>query len=57
MFSEALRIMDRNTVQYMIEEQQAQIQQQQGQIQQQQALLDAKDTEIARLKKLLQENS
>lgn len=44
-FSEALKILDRNMVQYMIEQQQDQIDQQRGQIAELQA-------EIARLQKL-----
>lgn len=44
-FSEALKILDRNTVQYMIDQQQDQIDQQRGQIAELQA-------EIARLQKL-----
>lgn len=44
-FSEALKILDRNMVQYMIEQQQDQINQQRGQIAELQA-------EIARLQKL-----
>ncbi len=60
MFSEALRIMDRNTVQYMIDEQLEQISEQQNQIGQQQSYIDQQETliarqqaEIARLKRLL----
>ena len=60
MFSEALKILDRNTVQYMVEEQMDQILEQQDQIDQQHAQLIQKDSviaqqqaEIARLQKLL----
>ncbi|MCC8103341.1 MAG: hypothetical protein LIP11_14160 [Clostridiales bacterium] len=57
-YSEALREMDRNTVQYMIEEQQAQIEEQKGQIEEQkgqiegqQRQLKEKDTRIAELER------
>ncbi|MCD8104052.1 MAG: hypothetical protein LUF35_03385 [Lachnospiraceae bacterium] len=52
-FSEALREMDRNTVQYMIEEQQAQIEEQKGQIEEQQEQLKEKDSQIEELKREL----
>ncbi|MCC8046297.1 MAG: Rpn family recombination-promoting nuclease/putative transposase [Clostridiales bacterium] len=45
-FSEALQEMDKNTVQYMIEEQQAQIEEQKGQIEEQQVQLKEKDSQI-----------
>lgn len=50
MFSEALREMDRNTVKYMVE-------QQQKTIQDQAAKLEEKDREIERLKRMLNKNN
>lgn len=52
MFSEALRILDRNTVQYMIELQQEQIKEQAQQIEEQKRQLEEKEEEIHRLRKL-----
>ncbi|MCD8347042.1 MAG: hypothetical protein LUD16_03615, partial [Lachnospiraceae bacterium] len=54
-FSEALREMDKNTVQYMIEEQQAQIEEQKGQIEEQQSQLKEKDTQIEEQQSQLKE--
>ena len=54
MFSEALRILDRNTVHYMIEEQQKQIEERDRQLEELAEQLDAKDKELARLKKKLE---
>ena len=48
MFSEALKIMDRNTVNYMIEEQQKELEEKDKQLQE-------KDQEILALKKQLEE--
>ncbi len=50
MFSEALREMDRNTVKYMVE-------QQQKTIQDQAAKLEEKDREIERLRRMLSKNN
>lgn len=47
MFSEALRILDRNTVQYMVEQQQEQINQMQEQISHQNEQLEEKDEQIS----------
>ena len=47
MFSEALRILDRNTVHYMIEEQQKQIEEKDRQLEELAEQLDAKDKEFA----------
>ncbi|HIW83483.1 MAG TPA: hypothetical protein H9873_04085 [Candidatus Dorea gallistercoris] len=49
MFSKELQELDRNTVQYMIDEMQEEIDEQKKR-------LDEKDKEIARLKKLLSES-
>ena len=46
MFSEALRILDRNTVQYMIEEQQEQLKEQEGQLKELQALIECQQKEL-----------
>ena len=54
-FSEELRILDRNTVQYMIAEQQKEIEEQKTEINAQKEALDAKDEEIIRLKKEIEE--
>lgn len=54
-FSEELRILDRNTVQYMIDEQQKEIEEQKMEINAQKEALDAKDEEIIRLKKEIEE--
>ena len=48
MFSEALRILDENTIKYMIEEMQQEIDEKSQE-------LEEKNKEIARLKKLIQE--
>ncbi len=55
MFSEALRQMDRNTVQYMIEEQQKEIEEQKKEIEGQQKEIERQQKEIARLRRLLEE--
>ena len=55
MFSEALRKLDENTVQYMIEEQKKELEQKEAMLEQQKQLLNEKDNEIERLKKLLAE--
>lgn len=62
MFSEALKIMDRNTVNYMIEEQQKeleekdkQLEQKNEQLEQKDKQLQEKDQEILALKKQLEE--
>ena len=64
MFSEALRILDRNTVQYMIEEQQEQLAKQKQQLEEKDMQLEQKDIqleqmnqEIERLKQLLAEKN
>ncbi len=54
-FSEALQEMDRNTVQYMIEEQQAQIEEQKGQIEEQQEQLKEKDSQLEEQKRQIAE--
>ncbi|MCD7761662.1 MAG: PD-(D/E)XK nuclease family transposase [Lachnospiraceae bacterium] len=54
-FSEALQEMDRNTVQYMIEEQQARIEEQKGQIEEQQERLKEKDSQLEEQKDQLEE--
>lgn len=46
MYSEALRILDRNTIRYMIEEQQKEIEEQQKKIEQQTQELQEKDVMI-----------
>ena len=63
MFSEALRQIDRNTVKYMVEEQQRELEERQREIKEQQRILeekdrelDAKDAEIAALKAQLARN-
>ena len=53
MFSEALRIMDRNTVRYMVEEQQKELEEKQKKIDEQQEQLLEKDQEIRMLKEQL----
>ena len=53
-FSEELRILDRNTVQYMIEEQQKEIEEQQKEIEEQQKEIEEQQKEIETLKKQLQ---
>ena len=53
MFSEALRIMDRNTVKYMVEEQQKELEEKQKKIDEQQEQLLEKDQEIRMLKEQL----
>ena len=53
MFSEALRIMDRNTVRYMVEEQQKELEEKQKKIDEQQEQLLEKDQEIRMLREQL----
>lgn len=55
MFSEALRILDRNTVQYMVEQQQEQINQMQEQISHQSEQLEEKDEQISHQNEQLEE--
>ena len=57
MFSEALRILGRNTVQYMVEQQQEQINQMQEQISHQNEQIEIMMAEIAYLKKSLRESN
>ena len=54
MFSETLKIMDRNTVHYMIEEQQKELEEQQKKSEEQQRLLSVKDQEIHAKNKTIQ---
>ncbi|MCD8104075.1 MAG: PD-(D/E)XK nuclease family transposase [Lachnospiraceae bacterium] len=54
-FSEALREMDRNTVQYMIEEQQAQIEEQKGQIEEQKGQIEEQKGQIEEHKAQIEE--
>lgn len=56
MYSEELRILDRNTVQYMVDEMQEQIDSQRKEIIVQQKTIDEKDKEIQKLKTLLQQS-
>ena len=53
MFSEALRIMDRNTVRYMVEDQQKELEEKQKKIDEQQEQLLEKDQEIRMLREQL----
>ena len=53
MYSEALKILDANTVNLMVELQQQKIAEQSAQIKEQGAQLAAKDAQIAELKALL----
>ena len=62
MYSKALEILDRNTVQYMIEEQKQEIEEQQQEIEEQQREIEERkreieeqQKEIERLKKLLEQ--
>ena len=64
MFSEALREMDRNTVKYMVEQQQKTIQDQAAKLEEKDSLLSEKDSliaqqthEIERLKRMLSKNN
>lgn len=50
MYSEALRILDRNTVRYMIEEQQKELEQKKEEINQQKAIIKDQQKEIEELK-------
>ena len=54
-FSEELRILDRNTVQYMMDEQQKEIDEQKKALEEKQKTLDEQAEEIARLKDELEE--
>ena len=53
-FSEELRILDRNTVQYMMDEQQKEIDEQKKALEEKQKALDEQADEIARLKEELE---
>lgn len=55
MYSKALEILDRNTVQYMIEEQQREIEEQQREIEERKREIEEQQKEIERLKKLLEQ--
>ena len=55
MFSEALRIMDRNTVKYMVEEQQKELEEKQRKINDQQEQLGEKQRQIDDQQKQLHE--
>ena len=57
MYSDALEIMDKNTVQYMIDEQQQEIERQRKLVAEKEELLQKQSAEIARLKKQLERNS
>ena len=64
MFSDALREMDRNTVKYMVEQQQKTIQDQAAKLEEKDAMLSEKDLllsqqarEIERLKQMLGKNN
>lgn len=54
MYSEALRILDRNTVRYMIEEQQKEIEQSKEELEQSKKELEESKKEIAELKEKLE---
>ena len=53
MFSEELRLLDRNTVKYMVDEMQEQIDKQKTELNKQKLALEAKDKRIQELEKLL----
>ena len=55
MFSEALRILDENTVKYIIEEMQQEINEKTQELEEKGKELEEKNKEIARLKKLIEE--
>ncbi|MGN1155076.1 MAG: hypothetical protein ACI4TK_02760 [Agathobacter sp.] len=55
MFSEELRILDRNTVQYMIDEMQEEINQKNALLEQKDAQIEQKDAQIELLKKQIEE--
>ena len=57
MFSEALIQMDKNTVQYMIEEQQKTIKENQKTIKENQKIIEEQVAQIARLEKALREKT
>lgn len=64
MFSEALRILDRNTVKYMIEELQKEVEEERKKVEEQDAvlkeknlLIDKKDAEIEELRRRLKQQS
>ena len=54
-FSEELRILDRNTVQYMMDEMQAEIDSQKAKLADKDVQLADKDAEIERLRRLINE--
>ena len=54
-FSEELRILDRNTVQYMMDEMQAEIDSKKAEIESQKAEIDSQKAEIERLKQMIDE--
>ena len=53
MFSEELRLLDRNTVKYMVDEMQEQIDKQKTELNKQKLAQEAKDKRIQELEKLL----
>lgn len=55
MFSEALRILDQNTIKYMIEMQQKELEEKDAAISQRNTVIEAQKEEIANLKKQLEE--
>jgi len=55
MYSKALEILDRNTVQYMIEEQKQEIEEQKQEIEERKREIEEQQKEIERLKKLLEQ--
>ena len=55
MFSEALKIMDRNTVNYMIEEQQKELEEKDKQLEQKNEQLEQKNEQLEQKDKQLQE--
>ena len=57
MFSDALREMDRNTVKYMVEQQQKTIQDQAAKLEEKDLLLSQQAREIERLKQMLGKNN
>ena len=57
MFSEALRILDENTVKYMMEELQKKVEEQDAVINKQDAVINKKDAEIEELKRQLKQRS
>lgn len=57
MFSEALRILDRNTAELMVDRMKDEIDELKVQAEENRARLEEKDAEIDRLKKLLEEQN